>query len=110
LLMHPDKLAQRGQVATDADRERFQLMKHAYEVRTCLYRCKGLYDAGKNTPHHNNATASEFHPHRRSSLIHTRETRTMPSEPKGSSGSTNPSASIRRSSHTTLPPLPSLTD
>lgn len=32
LLMHPDKLAQRGQTVTAADQERFTRMKEAYEV------------------------------------------------------------------------------
>jgi hypothetical protein len=32
LLMHPDKLAQKGQAVTTADRDRFTRMRHAYEV------------------------------------------------------------------------------
>lgn len=36
LQMHPDKLAQRGKVATEADQYQFTRMKEAYEV--CVFR------------------------------------------------------------------------
>ena len=44
LLMHPDKLAQRGQTVTSADRDRFTRMKHAYEVLSDERR-RETYDA-----------------------------------------------------------------
>jgi len=44
LLMHPDKLAQRGQSITDADRDRFTRMRHAYEVLSDPRR-RETYDA-----------------------------------------------------------------
>jgi curved DNA-binding protein CbpA len=36
LQMHPDKLAQKGKVVTEADQARFTHMKEAYEVRCCM--------------------------------------------------------------------------
>ena len=44
LLMHPDKLAQRGQVVTERDRDRFTRMRHAYEVLSDPRR-RETYDA-----------------------------------------------------------------
>ncbi|KAL9184132.1 hypothetical protein ACHAXT_002218 [Thalassiosira profunda] len=44
LLMHPDKLAQKGQAVTPADRDRFTRMRHAYEVLSDPRR-KETYDA-----------------------------------------------------------------
>lgn len=44
LLMHPDKLAQRGQNVTEVDRDRFTRMKHAYEVLSDTRR-RETYDA-----------------------------------------------------------------
>ncbi|KAL3822843.1 hypothetical protein ACHAXA_011480 [Cyclostephanos tholiformis] len=44
LLMHPDKLAQRGQVVTEIDRDRFTRMRHAYEVLSDPRR-RETYDA-----------------------------------------------------------------
>ncbi|KAL7551992.1 hypothetical protein ACHAWF_015204 [Thalassiosira exigua] len=44
LRMHPDKLAQRGTPATEADRERFTRMRHAYEVLSDPRR-RETYDA-----------------------------------------------------------------
>lgn len=36
LQMHPDKLAQKGKVVTEADQARFTHMKEAYEVSTVM--------------------------------------------------------------------------
>lgn len=44
LLMHPDKLAQKGQSVTGADRDRFTRMRHAYEVLSDPRR-RETYDA-----------------------------------------------------------------
>lgn len=44
LQMHPDKLAQRGQAVTSADRDRFTRMRHAYEVLSDPRR-RETYDA-----------------------------------------------------------------
>ncbi|KAL7525023.1 hypothetical protein ACHAXR_001447, partial [Thalassiosira sp. AJA248-18] len=44
LLMHPDKLAQRGKSVTPADRDRFTRMHHAYEVLSHSRR-RETYDA-----------------------------------------------------------------
>mmetsp|Transcript_28415 Transcript_28415/g.60547 ORF Transcript_28415/g.60547 Transcript_28415/m.60547 type:complete len:611 (+) Transcript_28415:277-2109(+) len=44
LLMHPDKLAQKGQSVTPADRDRFTRMRHAYEVLSDPRR-RETYDA-----------------------------------------------------------------
>ena len=44
LLMHPDKLAQKGQTVTPADRDRFTRMRHAYEVLSDPRR-RETYDA-----------------------------------------------------------------
>ena len=44
LLMHPDKLAQKGQAVTPHDRDRFTRMRHAYEVLSDPRR-KETYDA-----------------------------------------------------------------
>ena len=44
LLMHPDKLAQKGQSVTNADKDRFTRMKHAYEVLSDPRR-RETYDA-----------------------------------------------------------------
>lgn len=44
LLTHPDKLAQRGQAATERDRDRFTRMRHAFEVLSDPRR-RETYDA-----------------------------------------------------------------
>lgn len=44
LLMHPDKLSQKGQSVSEADRDRFTRMKHAYEVLSDPRR-RETYDA-----------------------------------------------------------------
>ncbi len=44
LQMHPDKLAQKGQTVTAADRDRFTRMRHAYEVLSDPRR-RETYDA-----------------------------------------------------------------
>jgi hypothetical protein len=44
LMMHPDKLAQRGLVVTERDRDRFTRMRHAYEVLSDPRR-RETYDA-----------------------------------------------------------------
>jgi hypothetical protein len=44
LIMHPDKLAQKGQTVTPADRDRFTKMRHAYEVLSDPRR-RETYDA-----------------------------------------------------------------
>ena len=44
LLMHPDKLAQKGQTVTPNDRDRFTRMRHAYEVLSDPRR-RETYDA-----------------------------------------------------------------
>ena len=44
LLIHPDKLAQRGQHVTEVDRDKFTRMKHAYEVLSDTRR-RETYDA-----------------------------------------------------------------
>ena len=44
LLMHPDKLAQRGKVATDEDQAKFTRMKEAYEVLSDPHK-RETYDA-----------------------------------------------------------------
>jgi len=42
LLMHPDKINQRGQEVTDEDRANFQKMKNAYDV-SCVYLSSVLF-------------------------------------------------------------------